>query len=399
LDHHLPPGERIRICRRRLGLTQEQCAQLKGCTVSTWRKWESGERNVTALADWVAIARILRVHDLYQLTGLPVNSLPDGPTEHPAVPAIRAAMLAYVARPAGEPQAEALARAVDGAWALWQERRPYGYIGSLLPSLITEVRGTVPVVSGEDQRAVLRTTAMLYFLVRAFTKRVGAHEVSLLAVDRAMAAAARAEDLDHRAVAAWNIGMTLSVRGHADVVVALARDAAAELEPVLSGAPPARQSAFGLLQLLSAIQLARLGDERGALAAVETAENVAADLGDRNDFHTMFGPANVNIHRVCLALELSRPAEAIRAAQRYDVAAVPTVERRFSHYVYLARAYSIRSEDVAATHMLLCAERESAEDLRYNAEVRAVMRDLMRRHSPVTRTELLPLADRIGVLR
>ncbi|HKT00018.1 MAG TPA: helix-turn-helix transcriptional regulator, partial [Rugosimonospora sp.] len=225
LDHHLPPGERIRIYRRRLGLTQEQCAQLKGCTVSTWRKWESGERNVAALTDWVAIARILRVRDLYQLTGLPVNSLPDGPTEHPAVPAIRAAMHAYRPRLAGEPQVEALSRAVDSAWALWQERRPYGYIGSLLPSLITDARATVPVVAGEDQRAVLRTTAMLYFLVRAFTKRVGAHEVSLLAADRAMAAAARAEDLDHRAVAAWNIGMSLSVQGHADVVAALARDA------------------------------------------------------------------------------------------------------------------------------------------------------------------------------
>ena len=83
-------------------------------------------------------------------------------------------------------------------------------------------------------------------------------------------------------------------------------------------------------------------------------------LGDRNDFRTDFGPTNVGIHRVLVALELSRPAEAIRQAQRYDVTATPTVERRFTHYVNLARAYSLRGEDVAAVHMLLHAERESA---------------------------------------
>ena len=73
----LPPGERIRLYRRRAGLTQEQCAQLKGCTVSAWRKWESGERQVAAFSDWIEIARILRVRDLYTLPGLPVGELPD----------------------------------------------------------------------------------------------------------------------------------------------------------------------------------------------------------------------------------------------------------------------------------------------------------------------------------
>ena len=73
VENGLPPGERIRLYRRRIGLTQEQCAQLKGCTVSAWRKWESGERQVAAFSDWIEIARILRVRDLYKLTGLPVS--------------------------------------------------------------------------------------------------------------------------------------------------------------------------------------------------------------------------------------------------------------------------------------------------------------------------------------
>jgi transcriptional regulator with XRE-family HTH domain len=71
----MTPAQRIKLFRRRAGLTQEQAAQLKGCTVSGWRKWESGERQVNSLVDWIEIVRILRVRDLYKLTGLPVGNL------------------------------------------------------------------------------------------------------------------------------------------------------------------------------------------------------------------------------------------------------------------------------------------------------------------------------------
>ncbi|WP_218952295.1 helix-turn-helix domain-containing protein [Amycolatopsis anabasis] len=399
VDPVLPPGERIRLYRRRAGLTQEQCAQLKGCTASAWRKWESGERQVAAFSDWIEIARILRVRDLYKLTGLPVGELPDEPAEHATVPAIRAAMTSFDPRLAAEPDVARLHRAVETTWTIWQERRPFTQVGSMLPGLITEVRATIPVIDGPERACLLRAASMLYFLARAFTKRVGAHDVSLLAADRAMAAAIKADDLDFRAAAAWNVGMILAEQGHVEVVQELARDAAAKLEPTLSDGSPERMSVFGALHLLRAVQFARLGDEHGVVSALDTAEDVAARLGERNDFRTVFGPTNVGIYRMWLAVELSKPGEAIRQAQRYDITTVPSVERRFSHYVELARAYSIRAEDVAAIHLLLRAEQESAEELRFNVEVRAMVRELLRRESPVTRIELRPLADRIGVLR
>lgn len=399
IDPGLPPGERIRLYRRRAGLTQEQCAQLKGCTVSAWRKWESGERQVAAFSDWIEIARILRVRDLYKLTGLPVGELPEDPTEHDTVPAIRAAMLSFDPRLTEDPDVSRLDKAVETAWAIWQERRPFTQIGSMLPGLITEVRATIPLVDGPERDQLLHTASMLYFLARAFTKRVGAQDVSLLAADRAMAAAIKADDLDFRAAAAWNLGMILAEQGHTEVVRELATDAAAELEPTLPDGPVERMSIFGALHLLRAMQFARLGDEHGVVCALETADKVASTLGERNDFRTVFGPTNVGIYRVWLAVELSKPGEAIRTAQRYDVTILPSVERRFSYYVELARAYSIRTEDVAAVHMLLRAEQESAEELRFNVEVRAMVRELLRRENMVTRSELRPLADRIGVLR
>ena len=405
----LPPGARIRLYRRRIGLTQEQCAQLKGCTVSAWRKWESGDRQVAAFSDWIEIARILRVRDVYRLTGLPVGELREEPTEHDSVPAIRAAMVSFDPRlpressdgssgqPDGEPDVARLDQAIETAWDVWQERRPFTQTGATLPGLITEVRATIPVVDGPQRDLLLHAASKLYFLTRAFTKRVGASDVSLLAADRAMAAAVKADDLDYRAAAAWNLGMTLDEQEHPAVVQELAHDAAATLEPTLADGPPARMSIYGALHLLRAMQCARLDDEHGVASALDTAERVAARLGDRNDFRTVFGPTNVTIHRMWVAVELSRPGEAIRQAQHCDVSTVPSVERRFFYYVQLARAYCIRSEDVAAIHMLLRAERESADDLRFNVDVRAIVPELLRRESPLTRAELRPLADRIGI--
>ncbi|ONI71344.1 hypothetical protein ALI144C_51820 [Actinosynnema sp. ALI-1.44] len=398
VDPGLPPGERIRLYRRRAGLTQEQCAQLKGCTVSAWRKWESGQRQVTAFADWIAIARILRVRDLYRLTGMPVGVLPEDPPEHASVPAIRAAMVSFDPRPRDEPDVPGLAAAVRAAWDVWQRSRPFGQIGSMLPGLITEVRAAIPVVDGPPRALLLRTASMLYFLARAYTKHVGARDVSLLAADRAMAAAIKADDLDLRAAAAWNIGMILAGQGHIDVARELAHDAVAELEPVLADGPVARVSLFGALHLLRAMLFARSADEDAACAALETAAEIAERLGERNDFRTVFGPTNVGIYRTWVAVEFSRPGEAIRTAQSCDVRKLSSVERRFSYYVALAKAYCSRTEDVAAVHMLLRAERESADELALNVEVKALVRELLRRETALTRPELRPLADRTGII-
>jgi transcriptional regulator with XRE-family HTH domain len=394
----LAPGERIRLFRRRAGLTQEQCAQLKGCTVSAWRKWESGGRQVSAFADWVEIARILGVRDVYRLTGLPAGELPQPPADHEAVPAIRAALFTFNPDLPGPPDVDRLAAVVDRAWTVWQERRSYAEVGALLPALITELRATVARVDHARREQAVRIAALLYFLVRAFTKRVGAQDLSLVAADRASAAAQTLADPGLEAAAAWNLGMSLYPQGHAEVVAALARDATAELRPRLAEAPPQWWSVVGALHLLHAVQLVRLRDEHAALGELDAAEEIGRRTGDRNDFRIFFGPTNVGIHRVWLALEQTRPAEAIRLADQYDVTGAPSVQRRFAHYVTLARAYCMRSEDVAAIHMLLRAERESAWDLRYHPDARAVVRDLLRRENSLTRADLRPLAERLGML-
>ncbi len=394
----MTPAERIKLYRRRAGLTQEQAAQLKGCTVSAWRKWESGERQVTSLADWIEIARILRVRDLYRLTGLPVGELPDEPGEHETIPPIRTALVAYTRRLDGEPDLDRLARSVEFAWETWHgSAHRYTRTGPMLPDLIAQTRSTVAALDGDQRRDGHRLAATLYLLVRAYAKRIGALDVALLAADRAWASADAADDPEYRGAAAWNTALVLSTQGHTEEAGALLRDAIAELQAITDPSP-GHLAVLGALHLVLAVQDARLRDERRALDSLDVAARVAARVGETNHHRLVFGPTNVGIHRGAVALELSRPAEALRVAERVDVTGSPSVERRYSHYLDLARGYAIGREDLAAVHMLIRADRESPEESRLNLNVRALVRDLLTRETPTSRPDLRPLAERIGVV-
>jgi DNA-binding XRE family transcriptional regulator len=393
----MTPGQRIKLYRQRAGLTQEVAAQLKGVTVSAWRKWESGERSVNTLGDWIDIARILRVRDLYRLTGLPVGHLPDEPTEHDTVRPLRAAIHAY-APPAAEvmPVGE-LRAAVHLAWTSWsQSQHRYTYTGPVLPDLIHAVTVALAAAEGDQRREVLRIAADLYLLVRAYAKRVGASDVALVAADRALTAARDADDPIYRGSAAWNLGQVLSNRGHTEESADLCRGAIADLSGS-DNPDPVRLSVLGGLNLLLSVQAARLRDEHTALRALDDAERLAAVTGETDHHWMFFGPTNTGIHRAAVVLELSRPGEALRVGERVDVGRAGSVERRHSHYLHLARGYATQRDDLAAVHMLMRADRESPEDSPLNLLMRSTVRELLARETPTTRPELRMLADRVGV--
>lgn len=394
----MTPGQRIKLYRQRAGLTREVAAQLKGVTVSAWRKWEAGERSVNTLGDWIEIARILRVRDLYRLTGMPVGQLPDEQAEHESVHPVRAAMHAYAPRLDGPVDVAGLRRSITWAWDAWTTS-PHRYTRTtpLLAELILTTRATLAATSGDERRDVERAAADLYLLVRSFGKRVGTADVAYLAADRAMAAASAADDPAYRAAAGWNLAQVLSNRGHTEESAAMCEDAIRDVEA--SGGDHLRAKALaGSLRLLLAVQRARLRDERRALNAIDEAAHVASVTGETTFHRTYFGPSNVGIHRAAVSLELSRTGEALRLAERVDVEGHPSVERRHSHYLHLARAYTIRRDDLAAVHMLAKADRECPEDSKLNLSMRATVRELLVRETPTTRPELRGLAERVGVI-
>jgi hypothetical protein len=70
-------------------------------------------------------------------------------------------------------------------------------------------------------------------------------------------------------------------------------------------------SVWGALSLIGALVAARKGDRALAVDHLDEAAGAAREVGsDSNDLRTGFGPTNIAIHRVSVAVELGDPPEA-----------------------------------------------------------------------------------------
>src|SRR6185437_10137412 len=84
---------------------------------------------------------------------------------------------------------------------------------------------------------------------------------------------------------------------------------------------------------------------------LERVSQVAGRLGEgRNEYNTEFGPANVRLYEIAVAVELGDAGRALRAAATVDTAGL-SAERRARMMIDVARAHAQRrqvSEAVAA---------------------------------------------------
>jgi hypothetical protein len=111
-----------------------------------------------------------------------------------------------------------------------------------------------------------------------------------------------------------------------------------------------------------------------------------------------FGPANVAIHDAEVLLERGEVAAALRHATTIDLSALPSLERRSTHYVNVARAHALRRHDAEAVAAMLQAERFNPEGLSYNMLARDLVRALLRRERRQAMPGLRGLATRLHLL-
>jgi hypothetical protein len=163
-------------------------------------------------------------------------------------------------------------------------------------------------------------------------------------------------------------------------------------------APPEIWSLWGALHLVTAIVAVRQDDSRLALDAMRKAEMAAERVKvDRNDFHTEFGPTNVALHAVAVAVELGDAGEALRRAQAVDASHLSR-ERRARFLLDVARAHGQRRQSAEALRALLEAEALTPEQVASHVLVRELIRDLLRREGGRVSPELQGLARRTGIL-
>jgi hypothetical protein len=136
-------------------------------------------------------------------------------------------------------------------------------------------------------------------------------------------------------------------------------------------------SLCGGFTLQRAVIASRLNDSDTAYAFLDQAKDIATRLGDgRNDFGTEFGPANVGIHEVAIAIDLGDAGRALRVASGLDVTDL-SPERQSRLLIDVARAHAQRRQGDEAVAALLRAEAIGAEQVRGHEAVRQLVNDLL----------------------
>jgi len=397
----IPIGERVRFYRQARHKTQAVVAGLAGVTEDYLSQIERGLKTPsTAL-----------LHRLARVLGVPTSVLfGESPAEpvtpgHPLSAAIHTALAAGDdgASACDPPSLPVLRERVEAAWKFWQGApRRYSQTGPLLPGLIADVQAATRVLrvkpDATARRDAARLSADLSFLLRTFTKRIGRTDLSLLVAHQGVRAAEDADDPLRIAAAKWNLGQVLLATNEPEIAEDITTRGAAELRPYIDDSTD-HLALYGALWLIAAIAQAR---HRDAWTARETLRDHAAPAaeatGEGNLLWTVFGPTNVALHAVSIEMEAGETSEALRLADAIDATHSPSIERRATFCLDLARCYHLRHEDAGTILHLLAAEQESSEDLRYNPLARDLVRGLLRRVRPSLAPKVRALATRIDLV-
>ena len=157
---------------------------------------------------------------------------------------------------------------------------------------------------------------------------------------------------------------------------------------------------MGALLLTAAVAAARDNDIGAASDYLRRASRAAGHIhADRNDLWTSFGPTNVAIHGISVAVELGDVSETIRRAEQVNTTALPAVllERRAQVFIDLGRAYVQRRDDAAATTVFRQAEELAPKRCTTAFQYVRPSRDAQAEHRYTT-PELRPLARRTGII-
>ncbi|MEV0402210.1 helix-turn-helix transcriptional regulator [Actinoallomurus sp. NPDC050550] len=387
-------GRKIADHRRRRGLSQPELARLIGRSVAWVSQVERGVRKVDRMSVLEIVAEALDI-PLSELAAeapvvAAVSDEPPEATDFRLVLAGAHVLRAMLTEPM-TPDLSALSSKVDKAWELTHAGRNTELIGllrDLVPQLETAARA-VP----EAQRAELfELLATAYQACSATLAKLGQPEVAWIAADRAMAAAERAGDPLLVAAGAFRLGFVFLGAKHYDQAEEIARTAADALRPMANEERPEAMSLWGGLTLQRAVTASRVNDGEAAYAHLERARAMAERLGEgRNDYNTEFGPANVALHEIAVAVELGDAGRALRTADQVDTSGL-SAERRGRMLIDVARAHAQRRQIDEAVAVLRQAEDITPEQIRAHPLVRQLVSDLMTMQNPPS-PELRELAQ------
>jgi tetratricopeptide (TPR) repeat protein len=398
-DYQQALGRKIAAERRRRGLSQPELARMIDRSVAWVSQVERGVRKVDRMSVLETLATALDVPLAELAAEAPVVAAVT--EESPGASGLRLVLSGAFALRAmlngrRPPALSALRTKSRKVWDLTHAGR-YADLTDLLRGLIPDLETAARAVP-EDQRAeVFELMAATYQACSAALAKLGEPEAAWIAADRAMAAAERAGNPMLVAAGAFRLVFVFIAARHYDQAEETARTAADALRPLSDDGDPQAMSLWGALTLQRAIIASRVNDPAAAYSYLERAAQVAARLGEGcNDYNTEFGPANVSLYEIAVAVELGDAGRAMHAAATVDTSGL-SAERRARMLIDVARAHAQRRQVSEAVAALYEAEQITPEQVREHELVRQLISDLLTMQDPPS-AELRDLAMRLGAV-
>jgi len=267
---------------------------------------------------------------------------------------------------------------------------------ALLPTLESAVRSS----AGRTRRTVSRLLAGAYQAAAGALAQVDDSEAAWIAADRSIRAGEDSGQPLEVIAGLYRMAHVFLRLGRLDLAESVAASAARTLAGRIEqpGGPPQELALYGALQLVRAVIAARANERQEARRHITAARQVAGRLGgDRNDFDTEFGPANVEVHAVSVAVDLGDAGEALEAAAGLDVSSL-SAERQARLHLDIARAHAQRHHVGEALKALLTAEQLSPEQVHGHAPTKETILDLLGLSGRRPSEELQDLARRCGAI-
>ena len=390
-------GRRIACARKLRGLTQTGLAGRAHVSKSLIAQVESGHKPATPSLI-AAVAGALDV-DVTDLTGQPYRGT-DARSDriHAAIPQIRQALVYWDIPPILDVPPRPLDDLAAETSRVNRLRKQASYVelGALLPALISELVVHAHQAREADRSRAFRLLADAYTAVDSMAYKLGYLDLFALAVERMAWAASQADDRMLGPVAAIRRSAAFLATGAWDGGIRLLDRAGREIEDDLPD-HPAGPAVLGTINLRTAIMAARGGRATPAWDAMSRAREVSARTSrETHDYGLLFGPANVAIHEVAVAVELGDADEAIRRGADLALPASVPHERSSHHYIDLSRAWLWQRDHTKALVCVARAEQLAPQRTRYHPMARETVIRLLdiQRQMP---QQLRGLATRMGL--
>jgi tetratricopeptide (TPR) repeat protein len=271
----------------------------------------------------------------------------------------------------------------------------YTRLGELLLSLLPQMETAARASSGKESRQAYSALAKAYHAAAAVLSKMGQTAAAWVAVERAIAAAEKSGDPLLMAEGAFRLTLVFQGARWLDLAQRTASSAIDALD-MLDSRTFEISSLMGALHLQLAVVAAKSDSAEVAYRQLDEARALADELdGDRNDYDTEFGPTNVQLHEVAVAVELGDAGRALRVASSIDDAAL-SAERRARLRVDVARAHTQRRNVGEAVKVLEEADVIAPEQVRSHPLVRSMVADLLQMTSTPS-DELDDLVTKIGL--